>query len=186
MAMSHPTRLHALTFLAEKPASPKEIADRLGLPVNNVAHHIGVLHRLGCIELISTTPAHGGRVATHRYQATQKAYVDAEAWEAMGDGEKLQLTANLMRLISGDVAEAMYAGTFYDPDDNHLSRSPMVLDLEGWNEVITLLDGTAGELDDIQSRVNERIEDVNQETMLVKVAILQFRSPDNSKNPPSP
>jgi len=177
-AMAHPTRLQALTALAERPATPKELAEKIGLPINNVTHHINVLLKLGCIELISVDQVQGGRVAQHLYKATQKsALLDAEAWDELGDTEKLGLIATFMRLASDDLAEAMFHGTFYDPDDNHLSRTPMNVDMEGWQEVIDLLDGTVFDLFEIQERIAARGTAGDRETFPIKVEILQFRSP---------
>jgi len=179
-AMAHPTRLQALTVLAERPATPKEIATKIGLPINNVTHHINVLLKLGCIELISVDPAQGGRVAQHLYKATQKsAFLDADAWNELKDNEKLGLIATFMRLASEDLAEAMLHGTFYDPDDGHLSRAPMNVDMEGWQEVIDLLDGTVDGLFGIQERIAARGVAGDQETFPIKVEILQFRSPSS-------
>jgi DNA-binding transcriptional ArsR family regulator len=179
-AMSHPTRLNALTFLAERPATPKEIAARIGLPINNVAHHINVLLKLGCIELVSVDPVCGGRVAQHLYRAAQKnTYLDGDAWERLGDSEKLGFVATLMRMVSDDLAEAMLHGTFNDPDDNHLSRSPMNVDAEGWQEVVSLLDGTVEGLFEIQERIAARCTEAERETFPIKVEILQFRSPSS-------
>jgi DNA-binding transcriptional ArsR family regulator len=177
-AMSHPTRLHALTFLAERPATPKEIATKIGLPVNNVTHHINVLLKLGCIELISVDPVRGGRVVQHLYKAAQKnAYLDGDAWKELGDSEKLGFVTTLMRLISEDLAEAMLHGTFFDPDDNHLSRTPMTVDAEGWQEVVALLDGAVDGLFEIQERIAARRGGGEKESFPIKVEILQFRSP---------
>jgi hypothetical protein len=170
-----------MTILAERTASPGQIAKELDEPVNNVSYHINVLVDLGCIELVSTEPSQGGRVVEHLYRATQSAYLDAEAWELLGDTEKLELVATLMRLTSEDIAHAMAKGTFFDPDDNHLSRSPMTVDGDGWHETISLLYETAERLAEIQDRVNERTAEGEAEMMPIKVVILQFRSP--SPNP---
>jgi hypothetical protein len=181
-AMTHPTRLRAMTVLAERTATPREIADEIVEPVNNVAYHVKILATLGCVELVETRQARGGRVAEHVYRASQKAYFDDDAWAQLGDREKLNVVAVIMRQVTEDVAEAMVSGTFYEPDDNHLSQTPMVLDHTGWRETIELLDETSDRLATIQERVDER-SDGTEETMRAKVAMLHFRSPD--REPPT-
>jgi hypothetical protein len=176
-AMSHPTRVHAMTVLNERAATPGEIAASLGQPVNNVTYHINVLVNLGCIELIEEKPARGGRVVEHFYRATQPSYLDLEGWKQLGENEKFGLTAALMRLVSDDIDEAMARGTFYEPDDNHLSRSPMVVDPEGWRETLAVLEQTVFGLMGIQDNVKAREGDKSPEAMHVKVEILHFRSP---------
>ncbi len=178
VAMSHPTRLGAFTILLERAATPREIAAELGESGSNVGYHLRVLVDLGCIELTKVEPAAGGRVVEHTYQAVDRAYFDSDAWEQLGRKEKLEVSVTLMRVISEDINDAMSQGTFFDPDDNHISRSPMRVDQEGWEEVTTFLDGTLDELVDIQGRVDERSRGEEKGTFPIKVEIIQFRSPD--------
>lgn len=58
-ALSSPLRARALTLIAEGVASPKAIADELGLDVRGVAYHVRVLRKLGCIELAETKQRRG-------------------------------------------------------------------------------------------------------------------------------
>jgi DNA-binding transcriptional ArsR family regulator len=175
-AMTHPTRLRTLRVLTEREATPREIATEIEEPINNVAYHINVLAKLGCIELVRVTQARGGRVAEHFYKGTQRPYFDEEAWEQLGDPEKLNVISAIMQHVSEDIAAAMSHGTFYEADDNHLSRTPMVLDGSGWKEVASLLDNTLDELLAIQEKVNDRSANTD-ETILAKVEILHFKSP---------
>jgi hypothetical protein len=181
-AMTHPIRLQTMRVLAERTATPREIAAEIGEPTNNVAYHVNILAKLGCVELIELRPARGGRVAEHVYRAAQLAYFDDTAWDRLGEKEKLNVVAAIMHQVTEDVAKAMATGTFYEPDDNHLSHSPMVVDREGWRETIDLLAETLDRLAAIQERVDAR-SDGTGPTMLAKVAMLHFRSPD--REPPA-
>ena len=58
-ALSSPLRARALTLIGEGVASPKAIADELGLDVRGVAYHVRVLCKLGCIELAETKQRRG-------------------------------------------------------------------------------------------------------------------------------
>jgi predicted ArsR family transcriptional regulator len=86
--MSHPTRARVLTILNDRVASPKEIAEEIEESLNNVAYHIDILAKLGCIELTKVRPASGGRVMQHFYRATERSYLDDDAWAELGDKEK--------------------------------------------------------------------------------------------------
>ncbi len=55
--MAHPTRMRAMAVLAEGPATPRQVAEAIGEPVNNVAYHFKVLCRLNCITLVETRQA---------------------------------------------------------------------------------------------------------------------------------
>lgn len=177
-AMSHPTRLRTMRVIHERMATPREIAAEIDEPINNVAYHIKVLAKLDCIELVRVDQTQGGRVAEHYYRASQRAYFDDDAWGQLGATEKLDVVSAIMQEITADIAAAMSQGTFYDPDDNHLSRMPMILDADGWQEVISLLDQTSEDLLKIQESVNER---GTTETMHAKVEIIHFRSPSPKK-----
>jgi DNA-binding transcriptional ArsR family regulator len=181
-ACAHPTRLRLLTILKERTASPSELAVATGEALNNVSYHIKKLAQLGCIELVRVESVKGDRVVQRFYRATVRPYVDAEDWDAMNDSEKHAVWTTLMLMVNEDLSEAMASGTFYDPDDNHLSRTPMVVDAEGWEEIIFLLDDVALErLPAIQENVYARAKDGEAKRMNVRVEILHFRSPDSKK-----
>jgi predicted ArsR family transcriptional regulator len=179
-AMSHPTRLEAMTILLRRPASPSQIAAELEQPLSNVSYHVDQLVKFGCIRLARTEPAGGGRVVQHVYEAVDRVYFDADSWDRLGRQEKLKVAIALMRLVSEDINEAMAQMTFFEPDDNHLSRSPMDVDGEGWEEVVTLLDGVVDSLFEIQGNVAARCADGGGKTFPIKVEIMQFRSPEKA------
>jgi predicted ArsR family transcriptional regulator len=177
-AMTHPTRNHVLAVLTERTASPKEIAKELDRTIRHVTYHLGVLADLDCVELVRSEPAMGGRVVEHFYRATKRPWLNRESWALLDETDQRGVTATLMELVTTDISEAMSAGTFSDPADNHISRTPLTVDAEGWTEVVTELNATLERLLQIQTRVNER--GTEAETMPVKIEIIQFRSPPSS------
>ena len=180
-ALGHPTRVHAVMVLDQRAASPAELARELGRTVRHVTYHLDVLEKLGCVELVERKPAGGGRVIESFYKGTARAWFDREAWEQMEDEkEKIAVTMPILSLMSEDIAQAMVGNTFED-NDNHVSRTPMVVDDEGWDEVVSLLASTLDELIEIQTRAGNRI-DAETETKLTKVQIIQFRSPEGDSH----
>jgi DNA-binding transcriptional ArsR family regulator len=175
-ALRHPTRTYVLAILTERVASPGEIAKELDRSIRHVSYHLGVLEGLGCVELVRTEAAGGGRVVEHFYKATKRPWLDRESWSHLDSAGQQGVTSTLMELTSADIEEAISAGTFSDPSDNHLSRTPMTVDNEGWEEVITLLASTLEGLMDIQGRVSNRSAP-ETELKPIKVEILHFRSP---------
>jgi hypothetical protein len=69
-ALSSPLRASALALIAEGVASPKAIADELGLDVRGVAYHVRVLRKLGCIELAETKQRRGAIEHIYRVVGT--------------------------------------------------------------------------------------------------------------------
>jgi DNA-binding transcriptional ArsR family regulator len=176
-ALSHPTRVGVMSILVEGPASPRRLAAAIGEPLNNVTYHVNQLRDLGCIELDRTERRAGGRVLERFYRTTQRAYFDEEAWDVLNEGERLGLIWSVIRLISKDIATAMTSGTFFDGYDANITRSPMTVDDEGWDEITDVLSRATKELFEIEERVAERCEGGEEPSIHAKVEMLHFRSP---------
>ena len=63
-ALSDPTRLKILRYLAEQPQSPTQLANRLGLRAPTVTHHLKVLRLAGLVRLVL-----GEEAVTKHYEA---------------------------------------------------------------------------------------------------------------------
>jgi DNA-binding transcriptional ArsR family regulator len=176
-AMAHPTRVHAMSILFERIASPRELAEEIGEPLNNVTYHVNQLRDLGCIELARTEPTRGGRVLERFYRPTRRAYFDDDAWEMLSAKERLGVMGAIVGMISKDLAAAMSSGSFFSDDDKHVSRWPLKLDDAGWREVSALLKHTSTELLEIEKRVAKRTAAGGSAAIRAKVALMQFRSP---------
>jgi DNA-binding transcriptional ArsR family regulator len=176
-AMSHPTRVHAMGVLTERDASPRELAEEIGEPLNNVTYHVNQLRELGCIELVRTERAGGGRVLEHFYRTTQRPYFDEDAWEVLSANERLGVIWSIAQMISKDITAAITSGTFFAEDDKHITRSPMKVDQAGWLEISEVLNRTTKELIEIEGRVADRTAAGEPAPIDAKVEIIQFRSP---------
>jgi DNA-binding transcriptional ArsR family regulator len=182
-ALSHSTRVHILSVLNTRIASAKELAAELDEPIQNLNYHMDVLLELDCIELTDSRQQRGGRVVEHFFRAKKLPYFNQEAWEQLELQGKWEVVIPIMRLISANVNEAMAGGTFLDPDDNHVSRTPMLVDKEGWEETKEALADVLTRLLEIKDNVNARYADgAEATTMAIKVAMIQFRSPDRDKD----
>jgi DNA-binding transcriptional ArsR family regulator len=177
-AMSHPTRVHTMSVLLERTASPRQVAAEIGERLNNVTYHINQLRKLGCVELVRTESVRGGRVLERFYRAKRRLYFDEAAWEALSEKERLGLISVTLRMISQDITTAMAAGTVFG-DDNaaHLSRSSMAVDQEGWREITEVLERATADLFDVEERVAERTANGAEADLQAKVEMMQFRSP---------
>jgi hypothetical protein len=164
-------------ILRERAASPRQLANEIGERLNNVTYHINQLLKLGCIELVRTERVRGGRVLEHFYRARRRVYFDEAAWQALTEKERLDLVSVSLRMISQDVTSAMAAGTIFGDDNSHLSRSSMVVDAEGWQEVTGVLQRATASLFEIEARVAERIADGAPADIHSRVGLMQFRAP---------
>src|SRR5882757_997767 len=109
-ALSHPTRMRAMTMFWERETSPREIAVELGEPINNVTYHVKQLLDLGWIELVAQRPVKGGRVVEHFYKATRDSQLNDYELARLGQEERLVIDMTIMSEISKDISQAMLAG----------------------------------------------------------------------------
>jgi DNA-binding transcriptional ArsR family regulator len=177
-ALAHPTRVGVMSHLVAGPASPRQLAEAIEEPLNNVTYHVKQLRDLGCIELDHTERRAGGRVIERFYRARQRAYFDDDAWEVLNPSERLGLIWSILRLMSKDISTAMAQGTFFDDYNASLSRSPMTVDAEGWDEIEEIVERATRELFEVEDRVAERVKESGEEAPIhCKVQMLHFRSP---------
>lgn len=172
-ALAHPTRVHILSILNEGPSSPSKIAKRLdNVSLNLASHHIKVLRELGCVELVREV-AHGGRTE-HIYRATERQFFTAAEWEEVEPYARPPITTSILRLVSEDVGKSLASGKFDELPDNHLSRSPLDVDREGWKEIVAILERTLEEVLEVNARSAERARISGEDLMKIRVVMMQF------------
>jgi len=182
-ALSHPTRQHILDMLGEGPSSPVRLMRRMdNISLNLVSHHIKVLKELGCVELVETVPRRGA--TEHIYRATKRHMFTKEEWEAIEPHDRAPITANVLRLISEDTERAYIEGKMDEMPDNHLSRTALELDEEGWEEVVGILERALEEVQEANVRSAERSSTSGESLESSRVMIMQFPiGPDGSRRP---
>jgi hypothetical protein len=172
-------------MLGEGPSSPVRLMRRMeNISLNLVSHHIKVLKELGCVELVETVQKRGA--TEHIYRATQRHMFSAEEWESVDERSRPPITANVLRLISEDTGRAFAEGKMDARPDNHLSRTALELDDEGWSEVVDILRRTLDEILETNVKSAERVQDSEEELTPTRVMILQFPiGVDGSRRPSS-
>lgn len=172
-ALEHPIRVEILNILWEGPSSPTRIQRRLeNVNLNLVAHHMKVLKELECVELVETVSRRGAK--EHIYRTLGPFIISDEAWDKLTPKLRQPITAAILRMISGDLARSLGAGRFDMIPDNHLSRTPLALDREGWSEVVKILERAMNELLEVGNKSQERIEASDETPTPTMVAIMQF------------
>lgn len=172
-AQSHPIRAHILNILSEGPSSPAKMQRRMeNVSLNLVCHHIKVLREVGLIELVDVRH-HGGR-REHIYRATKRQYFTLDEWLAIDEKFRNPIITTILSQISEDTARSIIEGKFAALDDSHLSRSPVQLDREGWEEVVAALNVALGAVLEAHARSVERCRESGEELMPARVMIMQF------------
>jgi DNA-binding transcriptional ArsR family regulator len=172
-ALAHPTRVHILNVLNDGPSSPSKIAKRLdGVSLKLTWHHIEVLKDLGCVELVKTIP-HGGR-NERIYRATKRQFFTAEEWEEVEQKARQPITVSILKMISEDVGASLVTGKFDEREDNHLSRVPVEVDDEGWEEIVLILKRTLDEVLEVHDRSALRALLSEEDLTKIRVVMMQF------------
>ncbi len=174
-AFAHPLRVQILIILNERVASPNLLSQELEQSLNLVAYHVRVLEKYDCIELVDTKQRRGA--TEHFYRATRRQFLSDSEWARMPASLRPGLSGAMLKSVFDDIEEAMSSGTLDEIEDRHLSRTPMVVDQQGWDETATLLRETLEQLLVIQADASERIAKGEDPGILAKVQLLHFKSP---------
>jgi DNA-binding transcriptional ArsR family regulator len=178
-ALSHPLRAHILGILNERVASPNEMAEQLEEPLGNVSYHVKALLELECIELVRTAPRRGA--LEHYYRALTRPFFSDRDWQRLPQSARQGISDVALQMLWEDVSDAIKEGSFESRSDRHLSRSPLVLDEEGWQELNELLAQMLAEALRIEAESAARMAETGAEGINTKLALMHFESP-----PPGP
>lgn len=131
--LSHPTRVKILTILTERTASPNEMKEEIGDTVQNVGYHVRVLRDYGMIEIVEELKKRGS--VEHFYRAVERPMFDDRCWAGLSPAARQVISAYGLEQIVKDAGVALKAHTFDRRPERHLSRTPMLLDAEGFAAV---------------------------------------------------
>jgi DNA-binding transcriptional ArsR family regulator len=178
-SLTHGLRVEILTILNERIASPNELSKELGEGLSQVSYHVKVLKDYGCIELVKTEPRRGA--VEHYYRATARAWLTDRDWERIPASVRPGMSADLLELILGDAVSALEEGTLDSRIDRHMSRTPLILDEEGWKEVTETLSEALGEIAEIQNRSSRRLAKSEDGGFSASVSLLGFEVPEGHR-----
>jgi DNA-binding transcriptional ArsR family regulator len=171
-ALSHPLRWQIINAINDGISTPAGIARRIGVRTENVSYHVRVLTELGIIELVGTTPVRGA--LEHHYRATQRAFfsdADAAAMppEVLRDSMQVIIRDTIEDLIRTGASEQLYSRS-----DLHITRTPLHLDEQGFNEVSDLLAGILDRVLEIQAESLARMGGDTTDEVRTDAVIMHF------------
>jgi DNA-binding transcriptional ArsR family regulator len=175
-ALSHPLRARILVILNEQVSSPNEISEMLDERLPNVSYHVRTLLELKCIELVRTAQRRGA--IEHYYRAVARPFFSDRDWKRLPRSGRQAIADVGLQLIWDDVSTAIKDGTFEARPDRHLSRTPLVVDEEGWGELRDVLNGVLDEAERIAKRSRARIAKAGGDGVSTKLVMMHFESPE--------
>jgi DNA-binding transcriptional ArsR family regulator len=171
-ALAHPLRVEILTILNERMASPNELSKELDEGLSQVSYHVKVLKDFECIEMVKTEPRRGA--VEHYYRATSRAYLTDRDWRSLPDSIKPGMSASNLRMIIDHIVGAINGGTFNARDDVHMSWTPGVVDEQGWEESVDLVNETLERIIGIHAASAKRLAKSGEEGIPATAVLMNF------------
>ncbi len=172
--VAHPLRSRCLTRLAERTASPAELAIEFRKPLSDVSYHVATLLKAGAIELVGEKPVRGS--IQHFYRATSVPNADGNG--AVLDGDKrLAYVRQSFQLAAADATMALDAKTLERRDGACFSRQPILVDEDGWKELEGLYDEMVERIGAIGAASAERSGENGDESIPVTAFVTFFERP---------
>lgn len=177
-ALANPTRARILAELLTRPMSPSQFVDELGGGLSNVSRCFRQLREWGYVEVVETRTGGQRRGAVeHIYRATQVAYFDTPAWEALPLHLRRDISANVIASYFEQIADAVDAGTFDAEVDRHFSWDRAMLDRQAWGELGTRLAEVLECLPQLAHESARRMATSKEQPIPMTLGLAAFRSP---------
>lgn len=132
-AIGHPLRAQILTILAERVASPVQIARELNRDVTNVGYHVSTLAEVDLIEEVDQRPVRG--TIEHFYRAVELPVVTKEQEKERDAVARRSFAETTIGIFAANATHALEVGTLTRRGDHHLTRHAFNVDEQGWKDL---------------------------------------------------
>lgn len=153
-ALAHPLRTRILAALENRTASPTDLATELDAPLGVVSYHVRRLHSLRFLKLVKRVPRRGA--VEHYYTTVAGPRITDDAWMSTPTIVK-QATISAALAELGTQASSSLTGGGFDRADCHLTRTPVTVDAEGWEEISNELSSLLDRIQEIEAASHERL-----------------------------
>jgi hypothetical protein len=160
-------------------ASPKEIADAVGAPLDKVSYHIKRLVKLGCAEFVEEKPVRGATIQ-HFYRAIESVLIDSDGWLRLLDEEPGladYALACFMQPQIDDFTDSVRAGVLGSDEMWHITRTPGVVDQQGLEDALALAEEARERFAGIIQRSAERRSESGEEAINMSACLSFFKTP---------
>lgn len=174
-AFTHPLRGHVWVTLFERGrASPKEIADELGIDVSEVSYHFRELKRRKLVKLVRTVRRRG--FAEHFYEPAAPAlqFDDAD-WMQLPAAIRSTFSGECLRQIIEELIGSLEAGSF-DGRNRHLSQTWLLVDEQGWEESMRVARDALAQVLEIQRACAKRRQKSSGSPIPVSFVVAAFET----------
>jgi DNA-binding transcriptional ArsR family regulator len=121
---------------ADRVASPRELSEEFGEPLNAVSYHTQHLLRNGLLELVRTEKRRGA--TKHYYRGLARDEVYDDEWVALPEPVRHGIADTVLEAIWHDLVQGQ-AGGGLEAAGVHLARTSLELDAQAWEQLSALL-----------------------------------------------
>jgi DNA-binding transcriptional ArsR family regulator len=177
--LNHPVRVECLTVLAERVASPRELAEALDEDLSNVSYHVRVLSELGLIELVREEPVRGA--VAHFYRAVERPLFSTEEWETVPLPVQKAVATYSWDILIKEATTAIETGSYESRPDRNFTRTSLLLDSEGFARLNRAMEELLHTILEEQAASAERRNKSGEKPIHAVAATALFAMPDPSQ-----
>ena len=175
-AMQHPLRARVLRLLVERGVqSPAEISRALGADVSDVAYHVRQLVKFDCAELVTTRPVRG--TTEHFYRATERHLIEGDEWDELDPMIAEDLVCDFMQKIVDDFNSSRKAGIVGSDQYFHITRTPIILDKEGFLKGMQAFERCRLEIASIEKESAKRLAESGETPVPASSSLVYIKVP---------
>jgi DNA-binding transcriptional ArsR family regulator len=169
-AVAHPIRSKCLVILAERVASPAEIARELHVEVSTIGYHVSALAEANLVEEVRNRQVRGA--VEHFYRAVELPVVTNEQEAEISPAEQRVYAESVLSIYAANAAHSLDVGTFLRRTDHHLTRFAFNVDEEGWRDAAAAYMELYERIFEIQEEAAERMGESDEKP----VRVVSFQS----------
>lgn len=121
-------------LLSGHKATAEMIARDLDVPAETVRNLVDDLEQAGLVVAIEEADGDSTEVFYH----SNTDFIDDDHWELMSLPERQAISRQVVNLTEAEIDQAIEVGTFDARVDRHLSRTPLVVDEQGWRDLMAI------------------------------------------------
>ena len=160
--------------------SPAQLSRELHAELSDVSYHVRALVKLGCAEQVSTRPVRGA--LEHFYRATERSLIDTDEFEDLDPVVAEDLICQAIQKILDDFVDARKVQLVGYDKHFHISRTPLILDVEGYEEGMQAVERCRLEMSKIEAKSAERRANSGAPGISTSANFLLFKVPSASLN----
>jgi DNA-binding transcriptional ArsR family regulator len=173
--MADPLRLAVVDCLVLEPATAGELADELGVPVEQIRYQIKRLRRAGIV-LVHDKRWRRGAVE-YVYIADSRQLVFPQESAPSSANQRRRYIPRSLRSIFKEALEATQAGAFRETDDCVVVRIPVRVDRTGFQEIREIIEAAAGDILEAGEKSKIRLQRAAGKPKAATSVLLFFETP---------